>query len=617
MNNNSWIAEFAKCLELGTTKASLANSYDEIVVWMRSSTDPDSVYSELESRYSKEWLALRYEEFLDRLFVSESALAPMFPASLPSEQAKKRYRQLIRVFHPDRGAHEEMWLNYRAERVNKAFNEYERQPARPIADIMSAVEAPLTYKGRVVSKPKQGAKIKYRPNLLRQKLGNARQVQRKIILSLVVCSSIMILIVFASSRDVVRSAPGKLALVNDDSANQRLGDQALPIKRDDDIGVDEQQSGIILNPTAQRILDQAEWLNEVPPELVIAENDFIDQPENEIDDVNFSSFDTQRRPVSQLVTPKVIAIDGGDGRNRTDRVFVTSDRVSASTPSAPQLEAVSLPVKVQNRMDEERSTICDGVVNNAISITSQLVAPSVAALNVRSGPSIKCRIAWTMVQGQRATQTRSMTSGDFVWINLSWFSAEGQKRSGWASDRYLTPVVEQVITKPEPKRPALISKKIEVVSPVIQPSIAVAAPVTVVAAIDKVAVNQLKSAEASLKAKLRAVVDKLDRAYEIGDSASLASIYLNSGRENSLKGSKYIQRKYNRLFKNTKAREVTYNIGRHWVGQDGQVYLTGNMVTSFTGRLITVTARTVATFKFVMVMQGGEYKIASFDSKKI
>ena len=43
---------------------------------------------------------------------------------LSKAQAKTRYRQLIGLFHPDRGAQDPAWLTYRAERINTAYSRF-------------------------------------------------------------------------------------------------------------------------------------------------------------------------------------------------------------------------------------------------------------------------------------------------------------------------------------------------------------------------------------------------------------------------------------------------------------------------------------------------------------
>ena len=189
-----WQQKLFECLELGISDASLFPNLNDTLLWYSSfgsgsDDSDDELASLLLSKYSQEDVRARFEEFLDRQLISNDSLDSFFRMSGSETAAKKRYRQLMRVFHPDRGAKDEVWLNYRAEKVNRAYTAYK---GRAQNDNRVSFEAPINKaaSAEVVTPDKpQGAnssfKLKYRSTALRSVLGNPKDVQRRLLLSLI------------------------------------------------------------------------------------------------------------------------------------------------------------------------------------------------------------------------------------------------------------------------------------------------------------------------------------------------------------------------------------------------------------------------------------------------
>eukprot|EP00172_Hildenbrandia_rubra_P000190 Plantae.Rhodophyta-Hildenbrandia_rubra.ctg1086.p2 GENE.Plantae.Rhodophyta-Hildenbrandia_rubra.ctg1086~~Plantae.Rhodophyta-Hildenbrandia_rubra.ctg1086.p2 ORF type:complete len:184 (-),score=13.38 Plantae.Rhodophyta-Hildenbrandia_rubra.ctg1086:1791-2342(-) len=148
-------------------------------------------------------LRLRFEEFVDQLVIANpNNYKKLFPAELAQEQAKVRYRLLIRLFHPDRGEKNQAWLNFRAERVNSAYQAYidteVEENAGPSSTIrMARPETRASQLRKTNSKPRWA--IRYRKEQLRKWLGDPEELQKRIVWSLAGVAVVIVLMFLIST----------------------------------------------------------------------------------------------------------------------------------------------------------------------------------------------------------------------------------------------------------------------------------------------------------------------------------------------------------------------------------------------------------------------------------
>jgi len=192
-----WISALLKALELETVDAELLNHIDDILDWKVVREQNDG-YIKLLQEHGEHSVNVRFEELLDRLIVGDFALGEMFPVGLTDDQAKRRYRKLIRIFHPDKGYKSELWLNYRAEKINKAhqlFAEKRAEIAKQDTEPTSESFEPNYQKPKPKPQPikkKLNTRFKYKPSVWRERLGDPKQFQKKILTILLVGVSLLV-----------------------------------------------------------------------------------------------------------------------------------------------------------------------------------------------------------------------------------------------------------------------------------------------------------------------------------------------------------------------------------------------------------------------------------------
>jgi hypothetical protein len=121
-DSSVWANLLERSIELKFAEPALERYIDDLLVWFSSieGTEADDLGEKLLARYGADELRLRFEDCIDRLLISNSSKG-MFDTCETKDRAKWRYRKLIRVFHPDKGANSEAWLNFRAEKINGAY----------------------------------------------------------------------------------------------------------------------------------------------------------------------------------------------------------------------------------------------------------------------------------------------------------------------------------------------------------------------------------------------------------------------------------------------------------------------------------------------------------------
>jgi len=244
---SDWLTKLVAALELETVNDDLLSYVDDILNWgaVRSQSEP---YIKLYEELGEQIINERFEELLDRLLVGDCALGQMFPLSLNEEQAKKRYRKLIRIFHPDRGFKSQVWLNYRAERVNKAYQQFlDNEEVQADISLDDFPEEPLSKKSDNGVKTKVGKfaikpKFRYRSSIWRERLGSPQEFQKKIVSLLLVVSLFLIFAVYFSNKEAETSQ----ALVSSPRAStlHSVQDQSL-------------EEEYIVDSNAKKILQEA------------------------------------------------------------------------------------------------------------------------------------------------------------------------------------------------------------------------------------------------------------------------------------------------------------------------------------------------------------------------
>ena len=636
----SWQQEFINCLELGTTNVRLGDYFENIIALMRDSADPKSPLNRLVETHSSVWVQLRYEEFLDRLFVSELAASSAFPVDLPVENAKMRFRQLIRVFHPDRGAHEEAWLNYRAERINQTYKDYQVKKAkRP-----SSIEVNLSEKKIATPPPptnKVNSTIKYKPNALRERFGNADVVQRRIVLGLCLGASILVLLVFLSSSDPINSASKK-----------QDGNVSEGVKT----GVDVIESENLLEPPireveeVKEILAEAPWLDEENTDFEITDSD-VPELDNFADSrsSNFSSFDTNLDEAVTLSKTSRLSVDRESvselGQN-TGSGYVSSKgekSVQSLSPqsvsstkitSKPKVEIaketkLSKPVSLKNQSDKKveiAKSVQNKKLNNSsrnqskwsssqskscdISIGEKLPLNSVRMKvlvnsNIRQRPNVACNILSNVLMDEEVEVLQRVLQKDGQWFNIV-LSRNGVASKGWIYGELLEVVEDKV---------EVVASKEIVSEPILTDSINSGEQVN-----DENIRENEENIEDAVNVQLKqvlGVLDNLQSAYEAGDVGLLAALYTSRGRENFIIGNGGLKRFYKWQFPRTYARKIQFNIDSHNFVSDTEVRLKGTAFTSYKFVKNDKSKVRTASAKFILVKVGDAFKIKSFDWKKI
>lgn len=254
-----WPDSLTNCLVVGKSDPILLASIDEIIAWYATLGRTDSTLAvALLKRFGKRQFHLRFEVFLDQLIVSTNNRHRMFPTSLSLEDGKKRYRYLIRVFHPDRGFNQQNWLNSRAETINHAYKMFRENYVITSSKsrTQSTVDIPVTAKAR--PRRLRDVKIKYRTEVWRKRFGDPQRLQRRIIYGLVSVCALLVLFFYLSTREPIDNQP------HDPRAKQEQKQEKSAGFYDVSNKATNQNTLILEEPLSeknQKIIGDAEWLN--------------------------------------------------------------------------------------------------------------------------------------------------------------------------------------------------------------------------------------------------------------------------------------------------------------------------------------------------------------------
>lgn len=188
----NWAPKFLECLNAGRADPVLWENFDAVLSWLGSESFEhilaEAGYAEQNSD-QQPGCQRQVVELIDQLVIANpESYAQLFPVELEQAKAKQRFRKLMGVFHPDRGNKREAWLNYRSERVNKAYRTYRklrRKPAKVTPHSINVASSSAKVKvapSQSVSRiSKLRAVLKPGVTVLRQKAGSAEEMQKRII----------------------------------------------------------------------------------------------------------------------------------------------------------------------------------------------------------------------------------------------------------------------------------------------------------------------------------------------------------------------------------------------------------------------------------------------------
>ena len=120
----SWQNIFVSNIRVEVADKDLLEHIDEVLDWFSQHEKNASggLSDIINEAYEEREFRARFERFIDRLvFANDYLPGNLFPDQIGNESNRQRYRKLIRVFHPDKGANHSDWLNFRAEKVNSWY----------------------------------------------------------------------------------------------------------------------------------------------------------------------------------------------------------------------------------------------------------------------------------------------------------------------------------------------------------------------------------------------------------------------------------------------------------------------------------------------------------------
>ena len=631
---NGWQNQLARCLKLGVSEVELRIHLDEMVSWYsRLSRGSDEFAASLISEYGEQGFKQRFEEFLDRLVVADNKGQRLFPQELSDAQAKKRYRQLIRVFHPDRGAKDEVWLNYRAEIINANYEKYCNRESLVPPDLRSngapgpahttdfgrtprsgngSSHGNRTARGKVTARASRNLKIKFRPAVWRRRLGDPKTLQRKIVYSLALFSAVLVLFFYASTREPAESIAQALATENTPSS------EAMDTQEP---AVSEQ-----LSAENQRLVDDAPWLDFDIQESDTSILDDILTASESLDSQSLSEpqSDLQASTVVQELRPRKeaepIALAAMTEANPMPAAVKAQPRIPAKPKPAKSIVR-SRPVSDQNEKNIKASAApkpvaqtepkrqqgkimarpSPAVVGNQVpdncaeplkgsSFTKPVSGQVTAtALLVRAGPSQECENVGSFQRDARVQLLRCDKIGYWCYIKAD---AESESAlSGWVSQRHIVrtvAIIPDVKTdaKSGSELPDLVSQKYIVQTEVIIPAI-------------------------------KSMLQRYKRYFKEGDAIGLAELYSTEARENKLRGKAKIRRDYQQFFKVTNSRSLEIEVSNIVEQDEFGAILEGIMATRSRNYANGQTRSGESSFKLVIVKTNDAFKITSFDWKLI
>jgi len=200
-----WREAFCRGLEQASSEPQLYAYLDELLDWGTPSNDQnaeDDLRLTLLERYGERELRSRYERVVERLiFHGNEVIEDLFSSANGLQEAKLRYRKLMRVFHPDIGVSQQSWLNSRSEKLNGAYRAFISRPERELN-----IDIPST-RARVPKDPPASGRywsakrfanlvVRYNSDQWRKRLGKPDELKMKLVFSLFGTVLVVLILVF-------------------------------------------------------------------------------------------------------------------------------------------------------------------------------------------------------------------------------------------------------------------------------------------------------------------------------------------------------------------------------------------------------------------------------------
>ena len=219
-------------------------------------------------------------------------------------------------------------------------------------------------------------------------------------------------------------------------------------------------------------------------------------------------------------------------------------------------------------------------------------------LNVRVGPSIRCKLLSSLLPGTSVVvshQTKNKRWSRVVVKDIAGQKLVGQIE-GWVSTQLLQKKVSSYpeIDKSFTDQDLLIGDS--------EPDVVI------------VPIQNLEPLIGStFDTEILNAIEKLKLNYELGDGQATADLYISSGRENNIRGADNIRKYYKKAFSKTLNREFGFSILKYEKSGQSTAVVEGRMdLTMITKRSSKKTVIN-ANFTILLVKISNQYKIASFD----
>ena len=190
-----WQTLFLQAMESDQIDRKLQPYIDELLAWLGSFSDiENNAFTQtLFSQYSTKKVHLRLYTVLDNLLFIEGD--GFYGVGDDAAQVKKRYRRLMRIYHPDRSIMNASWMNKRAEQINTAYAHRKKNNFRSTPHNLAAFTAsPIqTKQGRspLTAQEKAFSKLTVPKTQL-----TGAMLQRRVLLGLIVLTLLLLLLLY-------------------------------------------------------------------------------------------------------------------------------------------------------------------------------------------------------------------------------------------------------------------------------------------------------------------------------------------------------------------------------------------------------------------------------------
>lgn len=200
-------SQLLRCIELDEMDNSLSPYIDEVLE-ISGELNTDNISEELKKICQSigiDQVKARVERYISKTYleIGENSGDKLF-IGLDEARAKERYRKIIRIFHPDRGINDQLWLNRRSEKVNNA---YRRFKANKLQFDNVASHSTISKKSHFVAKtsinkPRAAkAGIIKRNGFFRKYAGQQQSLQSLVFKWILIAFGLLILLALLASID--------------------------------------------------------------------------------------------------------------------------------------------------------------------------------------------------------------------------------------------------------------------------------------------------------------------------------------------------------------------------------------------------------------------------------